>query len=126
VEIIERLVEEYFSGSSEMERRSGEPCSWSGTRQAITASRALTWSVSAGTRKVKRLAEQLETEAATEFRDLSIAASFRSAQSVLDGRRGNRYRWPEAGPASHLNRTVRITHRAGTAEVGTVRGRREP
>ncbi len=85
-EIIERLVEEYFSGSSEMERRSRTLFMVGDFKQAIYGFQGTDPERFRQAReKFKRLAEQLsETEAATEFRDLSIAASFRSAQSVLD------------------------------------------
>ena len=93
-EIIERLVEEYFSGSSEAEERWRTLFMVGDFKQAIYGfqgtdpqrfgeARAAFKARADGLRRsedeldaVKRLAR--------EFRDLSIAASFRSAQPILD------------------------------------------
>ena len=92
-DVIERLVEEYFSGSSEAEGRTrtlfmvgdfkqaiygfqgSDPRRFQEARAAFKA-RAATLSTGDDLFSYERRAQ--------EFRDLSIAASFRSAQSVLD------------------------------------------
>jgi ATP-dependent helicase/nuclease subunit A len=85
-EIIERLVEEFFSGSSEAEGRTRTLFMVGDFKQAIYGFQGTDPERFREAREMfKRRAEDLsEAEAATEFRDLSIAASFRSAQSVLD------------------------------------------
>ena len=85
-EIIERLVEEYFSGSSEAEQRSRTLFMVGDFKQAIYAFQGTDPERFREARDdFKRRAERLsETESGAEFRDLSIAASFRSAQPVLD------------------------------------------
>ena len=92
-EVIERLVEEYFSGSSESEGRvrtlfmvgdfkqaiygfqGSDPRRFQEAREAFKR-RAATLSIGDDLFSYERRAQ--------EFRDLSIAASFRSAQPVLD------------------------------------------
>ena len=87
-EIIEQLVEEYFSGSSETERRVRTLFMVGDFKQAIYGFQGTDPErVPRSARDVQaRAAEELADDAthATEFRDLSIAASFRSAQPVLD------------------------------------------
>jgi ATP-dependent helicase/nuclease subunit A len=85
-EIIERLVEEFFSGSSETERRTRTLFMVGDFKQAIYGFQGTDPARFSEARAMfRRRAEDLaESEAATEFRDLSIAASFRSAQPVLD------------------------------------------
>src|SRR5438309_5888223 len=85
-EIIERLVEEFFSGSSEAERRTRTLFMVGDFKQAIYGFQGTDPERFREAREMfKRRAEDLaESDAATEFRDLSIAASFRSAQPVLD------------------------------------------
>ena len=85
-EIIERLVEEYFSGSSEAEQRSRTLFMVGDFKQAIYAFQGTDPERFRQARDdFKRRAERLsEADTAAEFRDLSIAASFRSAQPVLD------------------------------------------
>ncbi|MFL6721562.1 MAG: double-strand break repair helicase AddA [Sphingomonas sp.] len=85
-EIIERLVEEFFSGSSESERRVRTLFMVGDFKQAIYGFQGTDPARFSEARAMfRRRAEALsEAEAATEFRDLSIAASFRSAQPVLD------------------------------------------
>jgi ATP-dependent helicase/nuclease subunit A len=85
-EIIERLVEEYFSGSSEAEQRNRTLFMVGDFKQAIYAFQGTDPERFREARdEFKRRAERLsEAEPAAEFRDLSIAASFRSAQPVLD------------------------------------------
>ncbi|MFL6759678.1 double-strand break repair helicase AddA [Sphingomonas sp.] len=85
-EIIERLVEEFFSGSSETERRTRTLFMVGDFKQAIYGFQGTDPARFSEAREhFQRRAESLsESEAATEFRDLSIAASFRSAQPVLD------------------------------------------
>src|SRR5207302_1753075 len=85
-EIIERLVEEFFSGSSEAERRTRTLFMVGDFKQAIYGFQGTDPERFHEARAMfRRRAEDLsEAEAATEFRDLSIAASFRSAQPVLD------------------------------------------
>ena len=85
-EIIERLVEEYFSGSSEAEQRRRTLFMVGDFKQAIFGFQGTDPQRLREAREhFKQKADQLsETDSATEFRDLSIAASFRSAQPVLD------------------------------------------
>jgi ATP-dependent helicase/nuclease subunit A len=85
-EIIEQLVEEYFSGSSESEQRRRTLFMVGDFKQAIYGFQGTDPQRFLEARDYfRRKAEELsEVEAATEFRDLSIAASFRSAQAVLD------------------------------------------
>jgi ATP-dependent helicase/nuclease subunit A len=85
-EIIEQLVDEYFSGSSEAERRRRTLFMVGDFKQAIYGFQGTDPKRFREARQhFKRRSDELsEAEAATEFRDLSIAASFRSAQPVLD------------------------------------------
>jgi ATP-dependent helicase/nuclease subunit A len=85
-EIIERLVEEYFSGSSEAEQRRRTLFMVGDFKQAIFGFQGTDPQRFREAREhFKRKAGELsEADSATEFRDLSIAASFRSAQPVLD------------------------------------------
>ncbi|HEX5258629.1 MAG TPA: double-strand break repair helicase AddA [Sphingomicrobium sp.] len=85
-EIIERLVEEYFSGSSESEQRRRTLFMVGDFKQAIYGFQGTDPKRFREARAhFKQLADELsEADAATQFRDLSIAASFRSAQPVLD------------------------------------------
>jgi ATP-dependent helicase/nuclease subunit A len=85
-EIIESIVEEYFSGSSESEQRRRTLFMVGDFKQAIYGFQGTDPQRFREAREhFKRRAEQLSAgEAATEFRDLSIAASFRSAQPILD------------------------------------------
>jgi ATP-dependent helicase/nuclease subunit A len=85
-EIIEQLVEEYFSGSSETEQRRRTLFMVGDFKQAIYGFQGTDPQRFREAREhFKRRAEELgEAAIATEFRDLSIAASFRSAQPVLD------------------------------------------
>ena len=85
-EIIERLVEEFFSGQSEAERRTRTLFMVGDFKQAIYGFQGTDPERFREAREAfKRRAEEVsEAEAGTEFRDLSIAASFRSAQPVLD------------------------------------------
>jgi ATP-dependent helicase/nuclease subunit A len=85
-EIIERLVEEFFSGSSEGERRTRTLFMVGDLKQAIYGFQGTDPARFSEARAMfRRRAEDLsEADAATEFRDLSITASFRSAQPVLD------------------------------------------
>ena len=85
-EIIERLVEEYFSGSSEAEQRRRTLFMVGDFKQAIFGFQGTDPQRFREARELfKRKADELSgAEAATEFHDLSIAASFRSAQPVLD------------------------------------------
>jgi ATP-dependent helicase/nuclease subunit A len=85
-EIIERLVEEYFTGSSETERRVRTLFMVGDFKQAIYGFQGTDPKRFREAREMfKRRADELSENApATEFRDLSIAASFRSAQPVLD------------------------------------------
>ncbi|HEY8593366.1 MAG TPA: double-strand break repair helicase AddA [Sphingomicrobium sp.] len=86
-EIIEKLVEEYFSGSSEAERRTRTLFMVGDFKQAIYGFQGTDPKrFREARRHFQGLAEQLSEaeEDATEFRNLSIAASFRSAQPVLD------------------------------------------
>ncbi|MFL6726194.1 MAG: double-strand break repair helicase AddA [Sphingomicrobium sp.] len=92
-EIIERLVEEYFSGSSESEQRVRSLFMVGDLKQAIYGFQGT------DPERFREAREMFKGRAATmstgddlfsyrqhaqEFRDLSIAASFRSAQPVLD------------------------------------------
>ena len=85
-EIIERLVEEYFSGSSESERRVRTLFMVGDFKQAIYGFQGTDPARFSEARDhFRRLAEELlDADDAIHFRDLSIAASFRSAQPVLD------------------------------------------
>jgi ATP-dependent helicase/nuclease subunit A len=85
-EIIERIVEEYFSGSSESEQKRRTLFMVGDFKQAIYGFQGTDPQRFREAREhFKRLADALSgSEAATEFRNLSIAASFRSAQPVLD------------------------------------------
>ena len=94
-EIIERLVEEFFTGSSEAEARHRTLFMVGDFKQAIYAFQGSDPArIIAARDHFKGLAEALlaaeqddprSREAqAREFRDLSIAASFRSSQAVLD------------------------------------------
>ena len=85
-EIIERLVEEYFSGSSEAERRTRTLFMVGDFKQAIYGFQGTDPERFREAREMfKRRAQDLsESDAAAHFRDLSIAASFRSSQPVLD------------------------------------------
>lgn len=85
-EIIEQLVEEYFSGSSETEQRRRTLFMVGDFKQAIYGFQGTDPQRFREAREhFKRLAGLLsESDAATGFRDLSIAASFRSAQPILD------------------------------------------
>jgi ATP-dependent helicase/nuclease subunit A len=93
-EIIEQLVEEYFSGSSEAEERRRTLFMVGDFKQAIYGFQGTDPKrFSEARQHFKRRAEELTDAEDTldlfkrrtrEFRDLSIAASFRSAQPVLD------------------------------------------
>ena len=92
-EIIERLVEEYFSGSSETDQRVRTLFMVGDFKQAIYGFQGTDPARFREAReKFKARAAQMSTgddlfsyrQGAQEFRDLSIAASFRSAQPVLD------------------------------------------
>jgi ATP-dependent helicase/nuclease subunit A len=85
-EIIERLVEEYFSGSSEAEQRTRTLFMVGDFKQAIYGFQGTDPERFREAREgFKRRADELAgSDSATEFRDLSIAASFRSSQAVLD------------------------------------------
>jgi ATP-dependent helicase/nuclease subunit A len=92
-EIIEHLVEEYFSGSSEAEQRVRTLFMVGDFKQAIYGFQGTDPTRFRETREMfKRRAAAMSTgddlfsyrQGAREFRDLSIAASFRSAQPVLD------------------------------------------
>ena len=93
-EIVERLVEEFFSGSSEADRRWRTMFVVGDFKQSIyrfqgtdpeefEQARAKYKSLADGLREAERSIEAAE-ERAREFRDLSIDASFRSAQPILD------------------------------------------
>jgi ATP-dependent helicase/nuclease subunit A len=92
-EIIEQLVEEYFSGSSETEQRIRTLFMVGDFKQAIYGFQGTDPKRFREVREMfKRRAAAMATgddlfsyrPQALEFRDLSIAASFRSAQPVLD------------------------------------------
>ncbi|MGE5563388.1 MAG: double-strand break repair helicase AddA [Bacillota bacterium] len=85
-EIIESIVEEYFSGSSESERRRRTLFMVGDFKQAIYGFQGTDPQRFREAREhfKRRAGELSEADVATEFRDLSIAASFRSAQPVLD------------------------------------------
>jgi ATP-dependent helicase/nuclease subunit A len=92
-EIIERLVEEYFSGSTEAEHRVRTLFLVGDFKQAIYGFQGTDPARFQEAREMfKRRAAAISTgddlfsyqQRAQEFRDLSIAASFRSAQAVLD------------------------------------------
>jgi ATP-dependent helicase/nuclease subunit A len=92
-EIVEHLVEEYFSGSSEAEQRTRTLFIVGDFKQAIYGFQGTDPERFRVAREMfKARAERLRggedlfsyQRSAQEFRDLSIAASFRSAQPVLD------------------------------------------
>jgi ATP-dependent helicase/nuclease subunit A len=85
-EIIEQLVDEFFSGSAETERRTRTLFMVGDQKQAIYGFQGSDPERFQQKRDhFRRRAEDLsDAERATEFRDLSIAASFRSAQPILD------------------------------------------
>ena len=92
-EIIERLVEEFFSGSSEADQRVRTLFMVGDFKQAIYGFQGTDPERFREAREMfKGRAAQMSTgddlfsyrQGAQEFRDLSIAASFRSAQPVLD------------------------------------------
>ena len=92
-EIIEKLVDEYFSGSSEAEQRVRTLFMVGDFKQAIYGFQGTDPTRFRETREMfKRRAAAMSTgddlfsyrQGSREFRDLSIAASFRSAQPVLD------------------------------------------
>ena len=92
-EIIERLVEEYFSGTNEAEQRVRTLFMVGDFKQAIYGFQGTDPRRFSEAREMfKRRAASMSTgddlfsyqQSAQEFRDLSIAASFRSAQPVLD------------------------------------------
>ncbi|HET7606944.1 MAG TPA: double-strand break repair helicase AddA [Sphingomicrobium sp.] len=85
-DIIEQLVAEYFSGSSETEQRRRTLFMVGDFKQAIYGFQGTDPQRFREAREhFKRRADALaEAQLATAFRDVSIAASFRSAQPVLD------------------------------------------
>ncbi|MCL6682454.1 double-strand break repair helicase AddA [Sphingomonas alba] len=85
-QIVGDLVEEFFSGRSESEERHRTLFMVGDLKQAIYGFQGTDPKRFEEARKVFRTrAEDLsESDFPTEFRDLSIAASFRSAQPVLD------------------------------------------
>ena len=92
-EIIDHLVDEFFSGSSETERRSRTLFMVGDFKQAIYGFQGSDPRMFQDAKEAfKRRAAAVSTSddlfsyqrRASEFRDLSIAASFRSAQPVLD------------------------------------------
>jgi ATP-dependent helicase/nuclease subunit A len=93
-EIIDRLVEEFFSGASEADRRWRTLFTVGDFKQAIYGFQGTDPAQFEKAREKYRsladdlrLSEQdldLEDQRAREFRDLSIGASFRSAQPILD------------------------------------------
>jgi ATP-dependent helicase/nuclease subunit A len=93
-EIIERLVEEFFSGSSETEARRRTLFMVGDFKQAIYGFqgtdperfRQAREAFKSRAEALRAAEESLDVQKqrAREFRDLSIAASFRSAQPVLD------------------------------------------
>jgi ATP-dependent helicase/nuclease subunit A len=84
--IIERLVEEFFSGSSEAEQRVRTLFMVGDFKQAIYGFQGTDPKRFREAREMfkRRAGDLAKSDSATEFRDLSIAASFRSAQPVLD------------------------------------------
>jgi ATP-dependent helicase/nuclease subunit A len=93
-DIIDRLVEEYFTGSSEADRRWRTLFTVGDFKQAIYGfqgtdpkqferARQKYRGLAESLREAERSVELAE-ERAREFRDLSIGASFRSAQPILD------------------------------------------
>ena len=92
-EIIEQLVEEFFSGSSESEEKHRTLFTVGDFKQAIYGFQGTDPKrFEEARREFKRRADALRgggdlftyQQSAREFRDLSIAASFRSAQPILD------------------------------------------
>jgi ATP-dependent helicase/nuclease subunit A len=93
-EIIDALVEEFFSGASEADRRWRTLFTVGDFKQAIYGFQGTDpQQFEQARRKYRSLAEalvqsersiELAEERAREFRDLSIGASFRSAQPILD------------------------------------------
>src|SRR5205807_1981698 len=86
-DIVRALTEEFFSGSSEAERRVRTLFMVGDFKQAIYGFQGTDPREFDKMRtEVRARSEQLRSEedSALEFRDLSIAASFRSAQAVLD------------------------------------------
>ena len=85
-QIVDDLVEEFFSGRSESEERHRTLFMVGDLKQAIYGFQGTDPRRFEEARKAfKRRADDLsDAEFPTEFRDLSIAASFRSAQPVLD------------------------------------------
>ena len=93
-EIVEQLVDEFFSGGSETERRWRTLFMVGDFKQAIYGFQGTDpGEFEQARREFRRRADELLSatdtidaakERAREFRDLSIAASFRSAQPVLD------------------------------------------
>jgi ATP-dependent helicase/nuclease subunit A len=92
-EIIEQLVEEYFSGSSEADQRTRTLFMVGDLKQAIYGFQGTDPARFRAVReKFKLRAASMSTgddlfsyrQQSQEFRDLSIAASFRSAQPILD------------------------------------------
>jgi ATP-dependent helicase/nuclease subunit A len=93
-EIIDKLVEEFFSGASESERRWRTLFTVGDFKQAIYAFQGTDPEEFERARaRYRALADDLHEaekelddseQAAREFRDLSIGASFRSAQPILD------------------------------------------
>jgi len=92
-EIIEQLVDEYFSGSNEADNRVRTLFMVGDLKQAIYGFQGTDPARFNDAReKFKRRASSMSTgddlfsyrQSVQEFRDLSIAASFRSAQPVLD------------------------------------------
>ena len=91
-DIIEQLVEEYFSGSSEAEQRVRTLFMVGDFKQAIYGFQGTDPSRFREARETFKRRAAMATgddlfsyrQQAQEFRDLSVAASFRSAQAVLD------------------------------------------
>jgi ATP-dependent helicase/nuclease subunit A len=93
-EIIDRLVDEFFTGASEADRRWRTLFTVGDFKQAIYGFQGTDpEQFEQARRKYRGLAEaliksersvELAEERAREFRDLSIGASFRSAQPILD------------------------------------------
>ena len=87
-DIIWKLVEEYFSGSSEAEQRVRTLFMVGDFKQAIYGFQGTDpEEFNRSRNRARQLTEELraEEESALEFRDLSINASYRSAQAILDG-----------------------------------------